>query len=104
MHFTRQISRWVNAPFGEHYFQAAAVSKDLKLASGIRTWNWRGHSSPEPVLEADRQGTPVGIARGFVRWQMSRSIRQDQAGNTLQYRTTTAGAPHLQGEGHGWQH
>ena len=55
--------QWVNAPFGEHYFQAAAVSKGLKLASGIRTWNWRGSSSPEPVLEADRQGAPVGMTR-----------------------------------------
>jgi hypothetical protein len=55
--------QWVNTPVGEHFFVEPAVGRGLKLAAGIRTWNWKGHDLPEPALEANRVGPPKGMTQ-----------------------------------------
>jgi len=58
--------QWVNPPFGEHYWVETAIGMGLKLTTGIQPWNWRDRPFPQPVLEADRQGTPPGMTHFAV--------------------------------------
>jgi hypothetical protein len=53
---------WVNPPFGEHYWVEAALREGLKLSTGIRTWQWKGRTLPQPVREANRVGAPPGMS------------------------------------------
>jgi hypothetical protein len=53
--------QWVNAPMGEHFFTERATSMNLKLSDGFRTWHWRDHPSPLPMLEAGRSGPPMDM-------------------------------------------
>src|SRR5690242_5070263 len=43
---------WVNPPFGVSLYVTPAVEMNLKLATGIRPWQWRDRPDPLPVLEA----------------------------------------------------
>jgi hypothetical protein len=58
--------QWVNAPFGEHFYTESAMGMGLKLASGIRTWNWKDRPFPKPVLEANHLGPPPAMTQETV--------------------------------------
>jgi len=53
-----ETAQWVNPPFGEHYYLAAAVERELKISPGIRPWHWKGREYPVPSLEAFRGDPP----------------------------------------------
>jgi len=58
---------WVNVPLGEHFFVEPAIAEDLKLSNDFsRTWHWRDRPLPQPVLEANRDGPPAGMAEKTV--------------------------------------
>jgi hypothetical protein len=35
----------------------------LKMHTGIRTWNWKERTMPEPMLEANRRGSPPNMTQ-----------------------------------------
>jgi hypothetical protein len=57
---------WVSPPFGEHDYVTPGVESGLKLAVGIRPWNWRDRPLPPPLLEAYRQDPPSGLSQVMV--------------------------------------
>lgn len=58
--------QWVSPPFGEHFYVTPGVERGLKLALGIRPWNWRGRPTPPPLLEAYRQNPPPELTQMAV--------------------------------------
>jgi hypothetical protein len=53
--------QWVSTPFGEHFWDAAAISQGLKLSEAQRPWDWSNRSTPLAVLAAARGGPPPGL-------------------------------------------
>lgn len=55
--------QWVNPPFGEHFYVTPGVERGMKLALGMRPWNWRERPLPPALLEAYRQDPPPDLTR-----------------------------------------
>ena len=53
--------QWVNTPFGEHFYVTPAVDRGLKLALGVRPWDWRDRPLPTAWLESFRENPPDGL-------------------------------------------
>ncbi len=54
--------QWVSPPFGQHDYMEPAVRMGLKVANGVRAWQWKDRTLPEPLLDANPQAKPPGMS------------------------------------------
>lgn len=55
--------QWVRQPYGELFWQEAAIGAGLKLSEGTLGWGLKNRPSPEPVRVAERGTAPPGATR-----------------------------------------
>ena len=60
--FRTDSLQWVGPPFGEHFWSEIATGMNLKMYQGVRPWKWAGRELPQPVIDSNRSGVPIGMS------------------------------------------